>query len=178
MWEANKRCCIGGGLEFQVKNWNEYNSKDIAGVNIFPVIRVGDLDWNWGRLDISLYYMGYTINYEKEIILFRTSKEREWWFKNKKNGYTCIIDDERYPPDLEIMDIWGNVYQVPWLNMPKSSKKAYAFLTMCGVLFSSYSYPVVGLCTDSFKYNSLASDLIEKLTPGFDFYKHRNDRLW
>lgn len=176
--EDNKRCCIGGELEFEIKNWNEYNSKDRDGNIIFPVIKIDNQYWYWGSLQISLYYMGYTINYEKSIILFKTSKEREWWFKNKKNGYTCIIDNERYLPDLEIMDIWGKVYEVPWLNMPKSSKKAYAYLTMYGALFSDYSYPVVSLCTDSFKYNNLASDLIEKLTPRFDFYIHRNDRLW
>jgi len=145
-----------GGLEFAIVNWNSYNSNinEYGSRETYPAIKIDGEDWNWGCLETSLLSLGSSKEYEKDLILFKTSKPLCDWFIDKKTGWTCIIDTPRFLPDLEIMDIRGNRYDCsPWLNMPKSSSKAYAYIQLRSSLFSNSNYPQVCIETLSPKLN-------------------------
>lgn len=173
--ELNSYGCWGGGLDFRVKGWNTLQNKD----NKVPsILNINGEDWYWGELVIELYHMGFSESFEKTFILFKTSRPYDDWYINTKTGWTNIIDNGRHCQDLTLMDIKGEIYEIPWLNMPKSSKKAYAYLDCCQCMRSKNNYPRINIHTISHKYVWLAKEMILKIEPGYDFYNHRSDRRY
>lgn len=154
---------VWGGIEFAIKNWNGYNSNILEDgkLDSFPKLVIDNEEWYWGSLDVRVLWLGRTEEYTKNFILFKTSKDSTEWFIDKKTGWTCIIDKPRHLPDLEIMDMSGIRYVVEWLNMPKSSSKAYAYICKHGNGFSNTSFPNVTLSTLSCKYNLLAGEMLK-----------------
>ena len=171
----DKAGSYNGGDEYNVALWNSYHSDmTVSDASKFPRIKIGDEEWYWGVLNITLYSLGSKEEYEKRFILFKTSKPTDEWFIDKKTGYTCVIDIPRYFSDLEIMDINGIRYDCSiWLNKPKSSIKAYAYACCTSGGFSNTGHPVIYINTLSWKYNNLAKKLITTFNKDFDFYNKR-----